>query len=49
MYGFIYEYLRISPFQSKEIRHAEDYYKSGEKAHAVRRLFRGVAFDRFET
>lgn len=49
MYGSIYEYLRISPFQSKEIRHAEDYCKSGAKANMVRRIFRGVSYDRYET
>lgn len=48
MFGDKYEYLRLTPFVAKTIQHAEEYIKKGEKEEGMRRIFKGVGYDRFE-
>ena len=48
MYKAKFEYLRLNLFLAKDIRHPIDYIKKGEQRQAIRRIFRGVVFDKFE-
>lgn len=49
MFGKEFAYLFVPPLKAKRIEHTSDYIKKGEKQDAVRRIFKSVNFDKFES